>query len=226
MKNTIYTIPINEVFEPVCGCPICALEAAHTKHWVEYITGAAMMEPDVRVETNKRGFCGKHFDMMLDGCSRLALALIIQTRLTWIDQSFDRLPAPKSGAVGDLDYVDESHCFICNMVESGLAGSASNIVAVWEREYDFRVLYAAQEFLCPGHAKLLLVTAGNALKRRPLTDFREITVALTRKRLWAIRDDINAFCNLFDYRSADRPHPGEKTARAVEHAVSFLTSWQ
>lgn len=30
-----------------------------------YITGAAMMEPDVRLETNRLGFCKEHFDQII-----------------------------------------------------------------------------------------------------------------------------------------------------------------
>ena len=26
MRDSIYTIPVSEVFEPKCGCPICAME--------------------------------------------------------------------------------------------------------------------------------------------------------------------------------------------------------
>ena len=56
MKETIYTIPINEAFEAKCGCPLCTLRRKLERDSVEYIMGAAMMEPDVRIETNKRGF--------------------------------------------------------------------------------------------------------------------------------------------------------------------------
>ena len=89
MKDSIYTIPISEVFEPKEGCPLCALYATLEDRWVDYITGAAMMEPDVRIETNRSGFCPKHFDMMLLKRSRLSVALILQTRLAWIDENLE-----------------------------------------------------------------------------------------------------------------------------------------
>ena len=43
MKETIYTIPINEAFEAQCGCPLCTLRRKLEQDSVEYIMGAAMM---------------------------------------------------------------------------------------------------------------------------------------------------------------------------------------
>ena len=65
MKESIYTIPLTEVFEPKDGCPICRLRDILEKRMVDYITGAAMMELDVRIETNKKGFCLNHYNQML-----------------------------------------------------------------------------------------------------------------------------------------------------------------
>ena len=56
MQETICTIPINDIFAETDGCPICRMYKMIEKQYVEYITGAAMMAPDVRVETNKKGF--------------------------------------------------------------------------------------------------------------------------------------------------------------------------
>ena len=61
MQDSIYTIPVSEVFDPKCGCPICAMRNMLENRCIEYIMGAAMMEPDVRIETNKTGFCKEHF---------------------------------------------------------------------------------------------------------------------------------------------------------------------
>ena len=54
MKESILTIPVNEVFEPRRGCPVCAVRNAAEEHISEYIMGAAMMEPDVRIEQTRR----------------------------------------------------------------------------------------------------------------------------------------------------------------------------
>ena len=81
-----YTIPINEEFEKYDGCPLCRLHKKFEEQNLEYIMGAAMMEPDVRVETNKSGFCVRHYDKMLEMKNRLSLALMLETHLKEIQK--------------------------------------------------------------------------------------------------------------------------------------------
>ena len=78
MKEKIYTIPVNEAFEKQDGCPFCRLYRQLEKKEVDRILGAAMMEPDVRIQTNDAGFCGKHYRQMLHKQRRLQLGLILE----------------------------------------------------------------------------------------------------------------------------------------------------
>ena len=39
MKETIVTIPINELFAPKCGCPACRMESMLERQYVNFITG-------------------------------------------------------------------------------------------------------------------------------------------------------------------------------------------
>ena len=52
MREDICTIPVSDVFEVNDGCPICRMYDMLQTRAVDYITGAAMMEPDVRLVTN------------------------------------------------------------------------------------------------------------------------------------------------------------------------------
>ena len=61
MREDICSIPISEIFEPKDGCPFCRMRDMLEDRMATYITGAAMMEPDVRIETNRQGFCKDHF---------------------------------------------------------------------------------------------------------------------------------------------------------------------
>ena len=56
MREDICSIPVNDVFLPKEGCPFCRMRDMLEDRMATYITGAAMMEPDVRVETNRLGF--------------------------------------------------------------------------------------------------------------------------------------------------------------------------
>ena len=102
MREDICTIPISEVFEPKEGCPICRMRDTLENRVTEYITGAAMMEPDIREVTNVQGFCYPHFSMMLKKGSRLSNALILESHLKEIETSVLRLdkrgvPGKKGG---------------------------------------------------------------------------------------------------------------------------------
>ena len=81
MREDICSIPVNEVFEPKDGCPFCRMRDMLEDRMATYITGAAMMEPDVRIETNRLGFCSEHFNQILARGSRLSVALILESLL-------------------------------------------------------------------------------------------------------------------------------------------------
>ena len=70
MAETIFTIPVNEAFDAApyhtpAECPFCLMRKALNNNEVERILGAAMMEPDVRIETNKLGFCQNHLKLLV-----------------------------------------------------------------------------------------------------------------------------------------------------------------
>ena len=81
MRDDICTIPISEVFEPKDGCPICRMRNTIESRMVEYILGAAMMEPDFRINSNARGFCKNHYKSLLQNGKALPMALVLQTHI-------------------------------------------------------------------------------------------------------------------------------------------------
>lgn len=92
MKETIYTIPVNEAFEKPCECPMCNLENRFENDRVNYYLGPSLMEPENRIETNETGFCAKHFKQMYDTrANRLGLGLILHTHLHEQNQKLDRM---------------------------------------------------------------------------------------------------------------------------------------
>ena len=228
MKESIYTIPISEIFEPRCGCPLCALYKNLEERWVDYITGAAMMEPDIRVETNRRGFCPRHFEMMLGMKNRLSVALILQTRLEHIDKTLeDSSPTPKRGILrASAAACEDEDCFVCSRINREFGRIGENIAVFWQREPDFRKLYADQQFLCYKHYKTLAHAAATALRSKEYTAFRNETARLTRKKLKPAKKDIDEFCNLFDYRNAGTGQPSPEVSRAIESAIEYLTGAQ
>lgn len=109
MAEQIYTIPINEAFEQHGGCPLCRMKQKLERESLEYVMGAAMMDPDVRIRTNRLGFCRNHYDDMLAMKNRLSLALMLESHLDEVSKLFPEdasklpeMPAPPEGSSSDL----------------------------------------------------------------------------------------------------------------------------
>ncbi len=91
MKEKIYTIPVTEAYEADCVCPLCFLEERLEKEAIEYALGAAMMEPEFRIESNEKGFCNHHYSMLFGMSNKLALSLVLDTHLEEILKKLDSL---------------------------------------------------------------------------------------------------------------------------------------
>ena len=119
MREDICSIPINDIFGPKDGCPICRMRDMLEERLTKYITGAAMMEPDVRIETNRLGFCKDHFDMILSVGSRLSVALILESHLKEIEEkvlSLDNEKQAEKKAPAEIREFSKK-CFICENIE-------------------------------------------------------------------------------------------------------------
>lgn len=82
MKEKIYTIPVTEAFGQEHECPVCLLESRLENEYTDYYLGPALMEPDCRIDTNKRGFCRRHLELLYNRQeNRLGLALETDTHL-------------------------------------------------------------------------------------------------------------------------------------------------
>ncbi len=91
MKEKIYTIPVTDAFNTDCECPLCALEQKLEDEAVEYTLGPSMMEPDSRVQSNEKGFCKYHFNLLYSKQqNRLSLALVIDTHMQQHNADFSK----------------------------------------------------------------------------------------------------------------------------------------
>lgn len=224
MRESLLTIPINEVFEPREGCPICAMRNTVETHISEYIMGAAMMEPDVRIETNKLGFCREHYNILLKQNNRLSLALMLNTHLA------ERWAIMFEGKGGLRRYSkkslpEEQTCFVCSKVNWGIDHMLDTLYNMWE-EPEFRKLYSEQQYICLRHYDLLMLGAMKKLKKESLKSFVEVTDKLVEEYMKALNDDVQQFCDSFDYRNARNLHSEEMehVRTSIERAIEFITS--
>lgn len=228
MRESLLTIPINEVFEPRCGCPICNMRNSVEQHICEYIMGAAMMEPDVRIETNELGFCLTHYNMLLKQNNRLSLALMLNTHLAQLRED---IIDKKDGAFGKGAKAKKiagkkETCFVCSKVDWGVDHTLETLFTMFKADEGFRRLYSGQEYLCLPHYYKLITAAQTRLKKDDLKAFQEATDALAGKYAEALNADVQEFCDSFDYRNAHKLHNEdmEHVRSSIERAIEFLTS--
>ncbi len=221
MREDICSIPVSEVFEPRDGCPICRMVSTLEEHIVEYITGAAMMEPDVRQETNKTGFCPEHFRMMLARRNRLSVALTMETHLKDLLQNLDfHGKAPSKDQLAALNCAADG-CFVCDQVEWGLHRLLTEVFVLWQREEEFRTLFAQQSGFCLPHAARLLSQAQKEMHRKAYPAFAAAVASVAKKQLDVIASDVSGYCKMYDYRNAGGDWGNTKDS--IERAMLFLT---
>ncbi|MCL1859314.1 MAG: DUF6062 family protein [Oscillospiraceae bacterium] len=224
MIEKIYTIPVNEAFDLYSGCPICSLYKKLEDIELDTILGAAMMEPDIRIETNKKGFCGKHFDIMFNMKNRLALALMIESHL-----SLNINKALKGGLFNPaknskkLDRQSQS-CYVCDKIEFFLIKMLENTVLLWEREREFKQKLLNQPYFCINHYSSLLYTGEYSLSKKLYSDFSDDCKSVMIKYGEKLLADVSWFVKKFDYNYENEPWGDSKDA--VERAIKFLSEYK
>ncbi|MDP4092212.1 MAG: DUF6062 family protein [Bacillota bacterium] len=104
MKEKIYTIPVTEAFGEAGECPLCTLERKLENEYTEYTLGPSLMEPDSRIQTNDKGFCRHHFELLFNSpANKLGLGLIIETMMAEQNERFNdfwskKIPSIKNEA--------------------------------------------------------------------------------------------------------------------------------
>ena len=221
----IYTIPVNEAFEASrddhsIGCPLCALYRMLEENELDIILGASMMEPDIRIVTNKTGFCKTHYDMMFVRKNRLGMALTLESHLDELrkDISDGLIGKPGEKALKRISKLEDD-CYVCGRIEHNFSRMLSTIVFLWETDPEFREKYAAQPYFCLPHYRRLLETSRSQSKKYA-SAFAKETARIVEGYFDELKEDVSWFCKKFDYRYDAEPWYNSKDA--VERAMKFL----
>ena len=242
MKEKIYTIPVTDAFATDCECPLCVLEQKLEDDALEYTLGPAMMEPDFRTETNKKGFCKNHFSLLYQMKNRLGLALVIDTHLTETNKQlsdcfsqkmdslksdsqtnaagnlFNKFLSKSSDSEGIADSLIqlinnvENQCTICDRITSTMERYIDVILYLWDKEQDFRETFKSCKGFCLPHMKQLLNGGKKHLDTKKLALFLIDVLPLEMNNLQRMQGDINWFTQKFDYRHQDAPWKNSKDA--------------
>lgn len=241
MKEQIYTIPVNEAFDTPCECPLCALEKKLEDEAVEYALGAAMMEPDWRVESNEKGYCNRHISQMFEIKNKLSLALVLDTHLEEIRKklkasskkldtlskgSFFKKPDSKEFSVNfshKLHSINSS-CIICDRIDYTMKRYITTLFYMWQKDDEFKEKFKASKGLCLKHFELLISESEKHMSGKAHSDFLKTIIQKELKELDRIQEDIHKFTLKFDYRNRDMEWGTAEDApiRTVEKIAGFL----
>ncbi len=222
MRDDICTIPISEVFEHNDGCPICRMRDTIEERMTSYILGDAMMEPDVRIETNRVGFCEYHYGKMMGRRGRLQLALMLETHIAEINKNlFEKKLFNPDGKKAENAKNVSSSCFICSKIEWGLSRMIETVYRCYENEKDFRDMFNSQTVFCLPHYERLLNGASKKNMRRYYGDFSAALNRITGEYSAELYKDISKYCTMYDYQSRENEDWGN-SRDSVERAVAFL----
>ena len=249
MRYHIDTIPLWDAMKADSECLLCTLRRRMELDAVEKYLGASVMEPDTRIEVNRRGFCTHHLGMMFQKSNKLGIALMMESHLhevrskakkaihhmvegvnAYADASLlgkisskgRNAKATIASAAHDMQGIAHG-CMICHDLDSHMARYRHTFFHLYKTDGEFRAAYAASKGSCLIHTAELLQGCAEALPAPLAKEFAAATASLWEKHIQRTEDDLQWFIKKFDYRYDQEPWKNSQDA--VERTVNKLRSW-
>ena len=229
MAESIYKIPVSEAFDASMErgkeCPFCRLYHTLEENELDIILGGAMMEPDIRIRTNKQGFCNDHYGKMFVRKNRLGMALILESHLNELREEMtstagDLLKGKGSTAIKRAEELADS-CYICERIRGNFERMIETAVILYEDDPAFPKKAENQPLYCLPHFTRYLRCAKRSMNKKNYLAFYERVAKPFYGYFDALREDVSHFCKKFDYRFDDLPWGNSKDS--VERSIRFLT---
>ncbi len=227
MKEQLYTIPVNEAFDEKTECPICSMYHSIEEGALDFTLGPSYMEDDVRMVTDKVGFCERHVAKLYERGNRLGLALMLKTHadrmLNEVEKRQKSLKTiKKAGFLKKVpengnevsEYLDglQTSCFVCSRVDDVFDRYIDTLFWLYEQDRDFREKFKNSKGFCNAHYSLLLKKCPDALGAEAAKSFAGICSEIYLENMKRVRDDLSWFIDKFDYRYTDEPWKDSKDA--------------
>ena len=219
MKYHIDTIPVWDALKLEGECFLCALRRKTELGEAERYLGASVMEPDTRIQVNRKGFCPKHQEMLFGMSNRLGHALMLESHMTETrertEKSFAAL-RKAAAAYSEASMLDR-------LSKKGQSAKQAFAKATEEIDTEFRTRFSASKGVCLPHMADLLRLAPEELPAKEVAPFVEMLTGLEQQNLERIQEDVSWFIRKFDYRFS--AEPWKNSQDAVERSVNKLRGW-
>jgi hypothetical protein len=214
---------VHDAYAQGCECPLCWLRDGAEKTYLLSFTHSRVMEPNVRVQTNRTGFCPDHYRLLYAGENKLGLALMVHTHLQ------ERLPGMRAdleslgrgagagrpasagkgralrgrGARARAEAAAASlaslrdECFICTLLDADVARWIFTILYLWGKDPGFPAVFRASRGFCLGHFLDAFRAAQRTLRAERLERWCGDVIPLMTGSLERLERELWEFTQLF-----------------------------
>lgn len=213
-------------------CPLCDLREAAEGIYIHSFTHSRVMEPNVRVQTNARGFCPAHLGLLYAADNKLGLGLVMHTHLREtlprIRAGLEQVRAAARGrkereradaAARELAGLRDA-CFICDLLGIDMERYRFTILYLWQKDPDFLPVLQASRGFCLPHYLELFDTAERSLNAKRLAAWLDCTVPLMEKGFDSLESDLLEFTQL--YHDANRSMGSDEIRAALGRTIQKL----
>lgn len=224
-------LEISRVHDAYAGggeCPLCVLMEGAERAYLASFQHSRVMEPNVRVQTNKTGFCPDHLGKLFQGENKLGLALVMLTHLQ------EKLPSLVSALDGTVTAAERGRrdaeariratiqsletmrddCFICGLLSQDLERYTWTILYLWRKDRDFAAVFRASRGFCLSHFCAVLQSALSVLRQDRLAAWLRDAVPLMAGSLGKLEKDLAAFTQLYQAGNRSLGTDDERSALA------------
>lgn len=235
MKEKLYTIPLNDAVNENDECPLCNAVRSLERDAIDFAIGpgASYMESDIREQTDQKGFCKHHFQMMFEYGNSLGNALILKTHVIKFRQDLKKkmnsFQPSKSSLFSKVEqsnvekYIDdlESQCFVCDYYKNTYKRYIDTFFYLYKEDDSFKQKIENGKGFCLEHMKELVGVASKYMDKNDYTKFCQMLFELQDSNLKRIEEDISWFVDKFDYRYKDADWKNSKDAipRTIQKIV-------
>ena len=224
MKEQLYTIPVNDAFNEPCECPLCKIYDNLEQESIDFMLGPSYMEDDIRMETNKTGFCTKHIKQLYDRQNRLGIALMLHTHMKHTGKHIEKMAkscnSSKKSLFGKkeksplIDYIKEieNSCYICNRIENVFDRYIKTVIHCYTHDDDFKKKFNESKGFCTKHYGMLYEYAEKTLNSSALNNFISDLNDIYINNFKRVTDELEWFIDKFDYKNENEPWKNSKDA--------------
>jgi len=214
-------------------CPLCVLAEAAEDTYLRSFQHSRIMEPNVRVQTNDKGFCPAHSRKLYERENKLGLGLMVHTHLK------EKLPIIRSalegmragaaaGRKGAARFDDAAasletlrdRCFICDLLAADMDRYAFTVIYLWRKDTEFLSAFRSSRGFCLPHFLLMSRKAREMLRPDRLERWLSDCIPLMTASLEALERDLLSFTQL--HHDANRSMGSDSERSALSRALQKL----